>query len=468
MEIETLKKLIKKHEASFIKSVDDTKVAERYYANQNDIVTTSNPLDKKNDSNDNPLRNADNRISHAYFPLLQNQKASYAMSIPPTFDVGGDEMNDNIVKLLGNHYAKVAKDLCIKAGNAGNAWVHVWKDEKNGFFKYAVVDSKQIIPIYSNRLGDEVLEGLLRIYADLTEDGTEIIVYEYWNDTECQTFYKEKEQDDIQEYSAFQVIDTSTGEATGETNTYSHDWGLVPFIKFANNTLETSDLSYVKSLIDVYDKVFSGFVNDVDDIQEIIFILTNYSGEDKQEFLNDMNKYKMIKIENDEPGDKSGVETLAIDIPIEARVKILEITRDAIFVQGQGVDPQKNISQNNSGVALKHMYSLLELKASMLETEFREGFADLIKFILIYYNADPDIIIEQTWTRTSINDELEKAQIIKALANETSQETIAKNNPLVSRDGWQDELEALKNEEYDSDRMIGDYKSDVTDVDIDD
>lgn len=381
------------------------------------------------------------------------------MTVPPSFDAKKKSINDEITKLLGDSFPKIAKDLAVNASNAGIAWLHVWKDEEyQNFFRYAVVDSKQIIPVWSKKLNSQ-LEGVLRIYEDYNDDGDIITIYEYWNDKECSYYSKLKSKtfDDLQEYNIVPLIDVGTNEQDGTTNVYQHDWGRVPFIPFRNNPSELPDLRKYKRLIDVYDKVFAGFVNDLDDIQEIIFVLTNYGGQDKKEFLSDLKKYKMVKVEDDGQGAKGGVETLAIEIPVEARSKILDMTREAIFLHGQGVDPLKNIGQNNSGAALEYMYSLLELKASMLETEFRQGFAELVRMILQYSGADPDIRIEQKWTRTSIKDDAKIAEIIQKVAPNTSLESIAKNNPLV--EDWEEELKSLAKEKADDDRMTGDYRS---------
>ncbi|EJT8453816.1 phage portal protein [Listeria monocytogenes] len=461
MEIAAIKKIIKENIRGYPARVARIKKAEKYYQNENDILRRKNPLEdklKEKDSN-NPLRNADNRISHPWHWLLVDQKAAYTMTVPPTFDVDDDDLNKEITKLLGDSFPKIAKDLCVNASNAGVAWLHIWKDEDHqNFFKYAVIDSKQIIPVYSKRL-DNKLEGILRVYEDYNDSGDVVIIYEYWNDKECSAFYrlKNKTVDDLEEYSIFDMYDVGTGEKADSSNTYTHDWEAIPFIPFRNNPSELSDLKKYKKLIDVYDKVYSGFVNDLDDIQEIIFVLTNYGGEDKQEFLDDLRKYKVVKVENDEQGIETGVDTLAIEIPIDARNKILEITHDSIFLQGQGVDPQKNIGQNNSGAALEYMYSLLELKASMLETEFRQGFAELVRFILKYSNEDADVRIEQKWTRTSIKDDGTMADIIAKLASSTSQEAIARNNPLV--EDAEKELAALKQEKEDEFRGEDNFRN---------
>lgn len=115
---------------------------------------------------------------------------------------------------------------------------------------------------------------------------------------------------------------------------------------------------------------------------------------------------------------------------------------------------------------MKYMYSLLELKASMLETEFKVGFAELVRFILEYSGVDSDVQVKQTWTRTAINNDLEQADIVAKLASSTSKENIAKANPIV--ESWEDELVALEKEVAESKRMEEDYRTSEIDEDEED
>lgn len=64
--------------------------------------------------------------------------------------------------------------------------------------------------------------------------------------------------------------------------------------------------------------MYSGFINDLDDVQELIFVLTGYGGTDLNGFLQDLKKYKTIKLDEDDGAD---VKTLSIEIPVEAREK---------------------------------------------------------------------------------------------------------------------------------------------------
>ena len=422
-----IKELIKKHTIGHTNTVCKSLTAERYYRNKNDILTYDR---KKDEDSENPLRNADNRISSNFHGLLVNQKASYMFTAPPLFDVGNQEANKRITDLLGDKYAKTCKDLCINAANSGIAWLHYWiNDDKQ--LEYGVVDSKQIIPIWSRSLNRKLL-GILRVYNDTDDEGETYDIYEYWNDTECQAFRKKSDltiDKGLEVYTMFSnfIVDANANQ---QSNEFKHGFGRVPFIPFANNNLMTSDLDNVKPLIDVYDKVFSGFVNDLEDIQEIIFILTNYDGEDSKEFLSQLKKYKTVKVNNDGSGDRSGLETLTIDIPIEAREKLLTMTRKAIFEQGQGVDPQQQDFGNASGVALKFLYSLLELKAGLAETEFKLGFGEFIRAICKYLNIECKSII-QTWTRTAVTNDTDLANICSSSVGVISNKTILKNHPFV-------------------------------------
>lgn len=426
LELETLKQLIKKHIVAHSERVLKIEVAKRYYENKNDILFQ----EKKTDEAENPLRNADNRISSKFHGLLVNQKASYLFSAPPLFDIKNDAANKKIIEVLGDDYSRTCKNLCINSANAGIGWLHYWIDEESKF-QYAEVDTEQIIPIWNKSLKKKLI-GVLRVYEELADDGNLYDIYEYWNDKECQAYRKLTSDtifDTLEECYMFKTY-IYDSDSTQESNIFTHDFGVVPFIPFANNNICTSDLDDVKPLIDVYDKVFSGFVNDLEDIQEIIFILTNYEGENLGEFLSQLKKYKTVKVENNGEADKSGLQTLTIDIPIEARKELLTITRKAIFEQGQGVDPQPDKLGDASGVALKYLYSLLELKSGLAETEFRCGFGDLVRAICKYLNINVDSII-QTWTRTAIQNDKELADICNQSEGVISKETIVAHHPFV-------------------------------------
>ena len=84
-------------------------IADRYYRNQSDVLYGP----KKEDEEGHPLRNADNRIPRNFHGLIVNQKAAYAFTTPPTFDIGSSKANAEILKSLGDEYRKECMELVL-------------------------------------------------------------------------------------------------------------------------------------------------------------------------------------------------------------------------------------------------------------------------------------------------------------------------------------------------------------------
>lgn len=441
MDIEVIKKLIRKYQVGHTDFVRQIAKARAYYRNETDIMFPL--LKEEREKKEKPLRNADNRIPFNFHGLLVNQKASYMFTAPPIFDLGEKKANKALVKFLGDKYPKVCKDLCIEASNCTVGWLHVWCDKKSTW-KYAIVPAEQVIPVWSDSLEKELL-GVFRSYQNIDDDtGDAYIIYEYWNETECAA-YRLKAGDELDQLLPYQMflVDPMLCEYA---DTYRHGVGEVPFFPFFNNNIDTDDLKNIKPLIDVYCKVFSGFVNDLEDIQEVIFVLTNYGGADLGQFLRDLKDYKAIQIESEGDGDHSGVSTLTIELPVEAREKLLEITRKCIFEQGMGVDPDPQNFGNSSGVALKFLYALLEQKAGLQETEFRLGFGQFIRCVCRLNGISiKDDTIVQTWTRTSVQNDQELSQIATQSKGIISDETIVAHHPWV--DDPEKEMELLQEQE---------------------
>lgn len=439
MEIEVAKKLINKYLQGHADFMMRAAEGERYYRVKNDIIYRP-PKHQDKDKADNPLRSADNKIPFSFYQLLVNQKAGYMFTAPPLFDVGNDGLNKVIAETLGDRYPQKVKELCVNASNAGVAWLHYWQDDEG--FQYGVVPSYQIVPVWSRKL-DKKLLAVLRVYKDYDDAGDEWDVYEYWTDTACETFRK-RGNDDINGLTYYPMFtDFYCAGLTDAENRMVHNWGRVPFIPFMNNNIGARDLDAVKGLIDTYDKTFSGFVDDLEDIQEVILVLTNYGGQDMGQFLSDLKYYKSIQVQSSGDGDKSGVSTLNIDIPVEARDKLLELTRKAIFDTGQGIDPQQQGLDSTSGEAMKFLYALLEIKAGLMETEFRIGLADLVRAICRSYGREAGQVI-QTWTRTSIRNDAELASMCSDSVGIISKKTILKNHPFV--EDAEKEIEQLEKE----------------------
>lgn len=450
MELEAMKKLIKAGMKRHRELMQEAAGAERYYRRKNDIMKRGA---RGSTLENSPIRAADNRIPANFYNILVNQKASYLFTDPPVFDLGNKAANKAVQEALGDGFSKVCKDLCIAASNCTVAWLHYWRNE-NGDFRYAVVDSKQVVPVWTDDLEKE-LSGVLRVYDRIDEEGRKQNIYEYWDKVFCHAYCKESRQS-LDALKPYDISGTAWEPGSEAPDSWEHGFGEVPFIPFPNNAEGCNDLNDVKELIDAYDKVYSGFLNDLEDIQEVIFVLSGYEGESLAEFLQKLKKYKTIKVDSDGEG-KGGLSTLTIDIPVEAREKMLAMTRKSIFEQGMGIDPDPQNFGNSSGVALGYLYSLLELKAGLMEAEFRPGFGRLVRAICRHAGVKAGKVV-QVWTRTKVRNEEELAGIAQQSTGVVSRRTLLSGHPWVT--DVEKELAQIAAEEQE-DREKADQYGDV-------
>jgi len=428
MEVKEFKKLLEKYENTrerreFLKNC---KQGEKYFDNENDIKRKPVLL-----KNDNPLKTADNRISHYWHGILVLQKIGYLFGKEPAIDVKDKKLNQEITKILGDEWGKTLNELVKDAANKAIGWLHVWLE--NGVFQYGVVPPEEIIPIYSADLKKR-LTAVIRKYRTTDQNGNTYIKYEYWDSEECTYFIGRGSI--VNELNCIDAKEEEVSKCS-----FKHNFGQVPFVYFNNNSIGKNDLFMYKDLVDQFDSKTSGFANDIDDVQEIIFVLAGYGGEDLEEFMGDLKTFKAVKTD-----DKGDVRTIKAEIPVEA-----DDCKKAIFLFGMGVNPDKESLGDSSGVALKFLYSLLELKASATRTEFDCSIKVLIRMILEFLGKEAGQDISITYYKNMITNDKEVVEILSKSDGVISSKTQTKNHPYT--ENLEEELLQLEEGEESS----GDY-----------
>lgn len=451
MDLETMKKIIRSQSNKHRVFVDKAKVAERYFRCENDIIEKTRAGEKK----DSPQRHAIYKIPSKFYNTIVNQQASYMFGIPPIFDLGNDNANKKIKEVLGEDFGKNGKHLCIDASNCTKAWVHLWitgvngnmvEDyETTGEIEYGIVDPKEIVDVWGSTL-DKKLIAVRRVY-DYTElTGETYEINEWWDSEFCYSFRKRKDKpnSELEPYNRYHYYNTELSEYD-ETNVYRHGFDEVPFICFKNNNYNMNDLQGIKQKIDAYDEIMSGLAEDIEDIQEVIYILSGYGAEPSEDFLHNLKTSKLVKISSNGV-DTPHFDTLTINIPVDAKSLGLETYERAIYKDGGGVDTSAEVYSYTSGEAMKYMYSLLELRTSIKEDEFRNGFARMIKIIANHYNLPiSEDGIKQSWQRNRINNDGELVQQAKDSLGILSKRSVLEIHPHV--EDVETELERIKDEE---------------------
>ena len=219
-------------------------IEKKYYENDN-MIKVKGILPSETD----PVRNADNRISHNFHQLITDEKVAYMFTYPVLFDIGDKDNNKKITETLGDDFKSESAYLCTNATNNKVGWLHYWieteKDENgriiNSTFQYATVETEQCIPIFDGKLKKKLI-GFYRYYEITEEDERyntkSYVIFEFWDNKHCEK-YKFK------------------GNLSGTGLTYipeayeefEHTLEEVPFIEFKNNRNMISDLKKYKDLI---------------------------------------------------------------------------------------------------------------------------------------------------------------------------------------------------------------------------
>jgi SPP1 family phage portal protein len=415
-----IKHFIDNHDTS------DLQVGVRYYENENDI------LNRKMHRYENGTKVVDetkvnNRIPHGWHKLLVDQKTSYLVGNPINFSAE-DTLLKFINEYLGEKFDDIANELVKNASNKGVEWLHPYIDE-NGEFDFIITPAEQIIPIYEGSK-QKVLQYVIRYYP-IQINGKDTIKVEFWDESQVWFYVRENGEyvpdpfEEVNPQSHFYF--GLPGQEQG------YGWGKVPFIPFKNNEEMKGDIHYYKELIDAYDLTVSDNQNSLEEIQELIYVLKGYEGTSLSEFMTNLRFYKAITVD-----ENGGVETKTAEVPIDSADKHLDRLRESIFMFGQGVDVGSDKFGNSpSGIALKFLYSLLDLKSNILERKFRQGIQELMWFLCEYLSISGKgefnyKDIDFTFRRSMMVNDLEQAQIASQSKGIISDETILANHPWVN------------------------------------
>lgn len=414
-----IKDLIKDHDTEHM--VEGNK----YYHNENDILDRKQYYYKDGHKTEDDTK-SNHRLPHNWHKLLVDQKVAYLVGKPIVLQTDAKDYEDRLGLILGEEWDDTLTELAKNSSNKGTEWLHTYINQE-GKFKFIIIPAEEVIPIYDTSL-QENLEELLRYYL-IQVNGKDRIRAEWWT-RDGVTFYVE------QENGEFELDDTEPVNPASHFyhNDKGYGWGKVPFIEFPNNEERYGDLKYYKELIDEYDLNVSDLANNLAELQEVIMILRGYEGTNLDIFNENLRKYKVISV-SAEPG--SGVDKLELNIPIEAKKEMLDRLEENIFLFGQGVNMKTDKFGNSpSGVSLKFLYSLLDMKASVMERKFRKAVKRLLWFTTEYINIidkkDYDsTTIQVTFRRTMITNDKEDVDIAKASKGVISDETIVANHPWV-------------------------------------
>ncbi len=229
---------------------------------------------------------------------------------------------------------------------------------------------------------------------------------------------------------------------------FNFNWEEIPIVPFRANSRELPLIRRVKSLQDSLNSLESNFRNVMEeDVRNSVLVLVNYDGEDLSTFRRNLAEYGVVPVRTVD-GGAGDVKALRIEVSAENYLAVLRTFKKAIIENAAGFDAADDrLFGSPNELNLRSMYSDIDLDANNMESEFRESFERVFKFVDNYFDfagigdfrAD---VVDVIFDRDVMISESEVIQNCVRSKGIISDETIVAMHPWI--DDPAAEIERLK------------------------
>jgi len=429
-------------------------IGDQYYRNKTDILKRTRTAIGATGAKEIVGNLANNRLANGFVRKLVDQKAGYLLGKPMSIQTDNEKYHDELTTVFDKSMLRRLQAIGKESINKGIAWLFVYYDD-DGVLSFKKMKSEEIIPLWRDE-AHTVLDAVIRVYEVEIYEGlkrTTVKKIEWWdtNGVRRYTTGGSGLVPDVEtgaEGSHFTVISGNKEQAM--------NWERIPFIPFKYNEEEQPLVELIKTLVDDYDRNKSDNSNNLEDLPDSIYVVKNYNGTEPGEFRKNISTYRTAFV-----ADDGGIETVDINMNTEAYKNHQENNRKDIYEFGRGVDTQAaNFGSAPSGVALRFLYSDLDLDAGMLETEFQASLEQLRWFIdtHLYNSTGVDYSGENVEFIFNRDMPIDESAIINNVKNSEgilSKETQVAQHPWVT--DVKAELKRRSDDEKEQMNMLPDY-----------
>lgn len=361
------------------------------------------------------------KISHAFYTENVDTEVDHMLS---KFSITSkiSELDKELKKYFDFNFVKELHDML--EGTVKIGWSYMYSQLGSDFrTRFKNADGIRTIEVREKNT-DEIIYFIYYYFYRIKQDNTVVTRIEV-HDKE-QTFYYILDNNNLREDDKVNINPRPhkvwNELVNGEIKTYGEGFGYFPFFRLDNNQKQISGLKPIKALIDDYDLMSCGLSNNLQDVQEAIYVVKGFQGSDLSELQTNLRTKKIIGVP---AGENTGLDIKTIDIPYEARKTKLELDEKNIYRFGMSFNAAQSGDGNITNIIIKSRYTLLELKCNKLAIRLRAFLEDLIKIVLneINQNNGTDYSIEDVeicLDREIPTNELDNANIEKTKA-ETKQ-----------------------------------------------
>ena len=401
-------------------------VAEKYYAKKNvTIMAFQKMLYNMHGQQVPDLWSANYKLRTHFFRRFVTQQVQYVLSNGVTFQK--KDTKDKLGKKFDTQLQKAAKKAMVD---------HVsflfWNLDHVEVFCFAdTPNDPGFVPIYDADTG--ALRAGVRYWMP-DEKTTRATLYEENGYTE----YIKKDDvisivEDKRSYKKT-VISTKADGVSGERN---ENYSAFPIVPLYANDLHESELEGHRESIDCYDYIKSGLANDIDDTSGFFWVLKNSGGMDDVDIAKFIERMKTVRGAALED-EVSAAEPHTLDVPTEARTKMLDILKADLYHDFQIVNVEELSASAKTATEIRAAYQPMDDKCG----DFEYFLIDAIQNILTLAGIDDEPSFK--WNR--IANQTEETNMVMSAAAILGDELTLKKLPFLTPEEVEDRLNDMGNQ----------------------
>lgn len=235
--------------------------------------------------------------------------------------------------------------------------------------------------------------------------------------------------------------------ALGEEIVGGENYSALPIIPLWGSGLQQSTLVGMRSAIDSYDLVRSGFANDLSDVAQIYWIVENCGGMNDAELARFRDRLKLNHIAVADM-DNSKVTPYTQEVPYNARKIYLDEIRQGIYEDFGGLDVHNISAAAKTTVEINAAYQPLDENAD----DFEYHLIECVQQIGNLIGIDEDTATP-LFKRNRLSNQLEQVQMLSMEAVWLDEKTLLGKLPNISVDEVADIL--VRKDAEDQKRLTG-------------
>lgn len=216
-----------------------------------------------------------------------------------------------------------------------------------------------------------------------------------------------------------------TSEIDGTMIYDGDNYPTFPIVPLWGNPHHQSEILSIRSEIDAYDLIKSGFANDIDDASQIYWTIQNAGGMDDIDLAKFVERIKTVRASVVDDNAKAEAHTL--DVPYNAREAILDRLEKDLYKDYMALNTEAIAGGAITATQIKAAYEPLNVKTD----QYEYCVEDFIQGILTIVGIED----KPTFTRSRIVNVTEEVQVVLASAQYTDSEYVTRKVLTLLGDG---------------------------------